>query len=428
MPRFVAAIFSLTICFSSAFAENWPQWRGPKNDGHSTETGLPTEWNADKNIFWKVAMPGSGSSTPCVWGDKMFFTTMDGSDVVMIAMGTDGKIKWRSVMGSGNIRTMGDEGGNLASASCSTDGKLVYAQAGSGKLAAFDFDGKEVWSHDLTTTYGNFADRTVIQFGGHWTPVLHKDRLYVTLLHRKAQKVLALEAATGKEIWAVDRFSDSPPGTESPDVYSSPFIWEKGDKAQLIVHGNDYCTAHNLSDGSEIWRVTELNPKANYNRHWRTIASPLVTPDLIVIPSCKRGVTVGLNPETAVGPVSPGAKGELWRIAKNTPDVSSPLLHEGIVYLMGEGGTLMAHDAKTGKELYSERITNMRHRANPVYADGKIYFLGRDGICVVVKPGPKYEKLAENKLSDTFTASPAIANGVMYLRGWKSLYAITGKN
>lgn len=350
---------------------------------------------------------------------------MDGDSVVLIAIGTDGKERWRKLLGSGNIKTMRDEGGNIATASCGTDGTRVFAQAGTGKLAAFDFAGKELWATDLAK-YGDFSKGDIIQFGGHWTPTLHKGTLYAVVLHRKAQKVIAFDAATGAEKWAVDRPSDSPPRVESPDVYASPFVWENGAKAALIVHGNDYCTAHSLVDGSELWRVTELNPKANYLRTWRAVSSPLVTPDLIVVPTCKMLPTVGINPNTAAGPVTPKSASELWRLPK-TPDVSSPILIDGIIYLMGDKGSLMAHDAKTGVLHFDERITNMRHRANPVYADGKLFLTGRDGVCVVVKPGPTLTKLAENKLPDTFTASPAISNGTIYLRGWKSLYAIASK-
>jgi outer membrane protein assembly factor BamB len=426
MSRFVYAVLASTLSLCPAFADNWPQWRGPKNDGHSTEKGLVAEWGPEKNIVWKLDLPGSGSCTPCIWGDSIFLTTMDGDDVALLAVGTNGKEKWRKLLGKGSVRTRGDEGGNLASASCSTDGKLVFAMAGSGKLAAFDFEGKEIWSMDLAAKYGDFTKGNVIQFGGHWTPVLHKDRLYVAVMHRQAQKLIALTAETGKEIWTVDRKSDSRPGVESPDVYCSPFVWEKGDKSLIIVHGNDYCTAHDPADGHEVWRVTELNPKANYNRFWRAVSSPLVTPDLIVVPTCKEHKTVGINPEIASGTISPGATGEFWRLPK-TPDVPSPLLVDGHLYLMGATGTLMVHDAKTGKLYYEERISSMRHRANPVYADGKIYLVGRDKKTFVIKPGTTFEKLADNTLPDTFTASPAIADGRIYLRGWKALYAIGTK-
>ena len=309
----------------------------------------------------------------------------------------------------------------MASASCSTDGKLVYALVGSGDLAAYDFDGKPVWAVDCQQKFGKFA----IQFGGHWTPVLHKGRLYVCLMHQRAQLIVAFETATGKVAWQAKRVSDG--SGESPDVYCSPFVWEKGEQALLIVHGNDYCTAHKLGDGAEVWRVNELNPKAAYNRNWRAVSSPLVTPDLIVIPSCKQYPTVALRPDGAAGLIAPGSPSEAWRF-KTTPDVPSPLLVNGVVYLMGATGKLTAVDAKSGQELFTEAVTNERHRANPVAADGKVYLPGREGTCAVVKGGATaFELVAKNKLPDTFTASPAVADGRLYLRGWNTLWVIGSK-
>lgn len=414
---FLAGLAS-SFLTSIAVADNWPQWRGPKNDGHSAETGLPTKWDETTNIIWKSALPGMGASTPCIWGDKIFLTTQEGSDLFVKCIGTDGKPQWSEKLGTSRSKPYRNDEGNDASASCSTDGKLVFAFAGSGHVAAFDFTGKRVWGFDAQEKYGEFS----IQFGIHQTPVLHKNRLYLSLLHRKAQLLVALDTANGNEIWKHRRQSDG--RGESPDVYASPFIWEKGDMALLISHGNDYCTAHKLENGEEVWRVTELNPKSRYNMAWRAVSSPLVTPDLIVVPSCKRGVTVAVDPTKAKGTIDPGNSAEVWRLPKDTPDVPSPLLVGDYVYIMGEVGTLYCYEAKTGKSVYSEKVTNMRHRANPLYADGKLYLVGRDGTVVVVKPGPKFEILATNKLPDTFTASPAVSNGRIYLRGFQYLWAI----
>jgi outer membrane protein assembly factor BamB len=120
----------------------------------------------------------------------------------------------------------------------------------------------------------------------------------------------------------------------------------------------------------------------------------------------------------------PGNKGEQWRRGSNTPDVPSPLVHEGLVYLCRENGVLICLDAKTGKEHYSERCHEARYRASPVHADGKIYITSRDGYVTVVKAGPKFEKLAENRLPDQISASPAISGGRIYIRGFETLYAI----
>lgn len=414
----IAQILSLMALIAApASADNWPQWRGPKNDGISFEKGLPTEWSPEKNVVWKLPMKGRGAGTPCVWGNNIFITSVEGNDVVLLCIETDGKQKWRQIISpvSGAKSGRGDEG-NEASSSCSTDGKHVWAFSGSGKLVCHTMDGKLVWDKDLQK-YGKFG----IQFGIHWTPVLYQGNLYLQVMHRNAQLLLALNAETGSEIWKVNR-----PGAskgESPDVYASAFIWEGQGKSLLIAHGNDYCTAHRLDTGAEVWRVEGLNP--TNNGAWRFVSSPLVTPNLIVVPSCKNGPTVGLNPSGAKGKIDPDNSAELWRV-KFTPDVVSPLLVDNVVYLMADG-PLTALNAKTGEQLYREQLSKGLHRAHMVAADGKIYVLGRDGTMDVVKAGKKFELLATNKLPDTFYSSPAVSDGVIYLRGWNYLWAIGGK-
>src|SRR5262249_18076564 len=155
-------------------------------------------------------------------------------------------------------------------------------------------------------------------------------------------------------------------------------VWHKGDKAYLITHGNDYAVAHRLEDGKEIWRVGDLNPKNRYNPTLRFVASPVATPELIVVPSAKNGPVVGVKP-SATGMIRAGDPQEQWRRTRNTPDVPSPLVHDGLVYLCGEKGVLMCLDAKTGEQFYAESTHKQRHRASPVYADGKIYLTARDG-------------------------------------------------
>src|SRR5207248_5649774 len=140
----------------------------------------------------------------------------------------------------------------------------------------------------------------------------------------------------------------------------------------LITHGNDYAIAHRLDDGSEIWRVGGLNPKDAYNATLRFVASPVVSPDLIVIPSAKNHGVVALRPD-AEGLVMPGSKYEQWRLSKSTPDVPSPLVYEGLVYLCRENGDLICLDAKTGKEQYNEHLHRAIYRASPVEAGGLIY-------------------------------------------------------
>ncbi len=414
------AALAVALFAAPAAADNWPQWRGPENDGHAAGP-VPTEWGPDKNVVWKAKLPGRGSSTPVIWNDKIFFTSLDGAGTSLLCYGTDGKEKWKASLGGPSGRGGRGDEGNDASASCSTDGKHVWAFAGNMKLACYDLAGQEKWSLDVAK-YGKDG-KVGIQFGIHWTPVLYKDKLFLQVMHRTAQKLVALEAATGKELWTVER-----PGYskgESPDVYASAFVWEgQNGEALLVAHGNDYCTGHRLDTGEEVWRVAGLNPTTN--GAWRFVSCPLVTSDLIVVPSCKNGPTVGFNPIGARGTIDPGNSAELWR-HKETPDVVSPLRVGNIVYLLKDG-PLTAIDAKTGKQLYRENLPAKQiYRGNMVYADGKILIVGREGVGLVVQAGPEFKVLAANDLKEKVYASPAVADGRLYIRTWDHLYCFGAK-
>jgi outer membrane protein assembly factor BamB len=215
-------------------------------------------------------------------------------------------------------------------------------------------------------------------------------------------------------------------------------LWRNGKDAYLVVLGCDYCTAHSLKDGSEIWRVGDINPQApkqKYNSAYRIIATPAVAADVIVVPTARDGPVIGIKPE-AKGMIKTGDTFERWRVPgmgggplSKTPDVSAPLIHDGLVYICRqygkEPGAFICMDAKTGQEVYYESIHESRYRASPVAGDGKIYMAARDGVVSVIKAGRKFELLAANKLPDQITASPAIADGRIYLRGFTTLYAIS---
>jgi outer membrane protein assembly factor BamB len=420
VKRTLLAGFLTLVSVSAVRADNWPQWRGPTNDGVCKETNHTAEWSDTKNVVWKLAMPGMGSSTPAIWEDRMFLTSEDDKDLELLCISTAGKELWKRKLGSGRKRWMNGEANNASASPC-TDGKHVWVFDGVGDFACFDFDGKEIWKFDAQDRYGKFKT----QHGWHNSPLLDGDRLYIQLLHQLGAWVIALDKATGKEVWKIERKSDG--YAENKDSYASPIMWRKGNDAYLIIHGNDYATAHSLKDGSEIWRVGDLNPnnaQHKYRPDLRFVASPVATPDLIVIPSAKQHDIVGLKP-SAKGLVRAGSEYEQWRRSKGTPDVPSPLVYDGIVYLCGEQGLFTCLDAQTGKELYKpERLHTARYRASPVYGDGKIYCTARDGTITVIKAGPKYERLAEIKMPDQITASPAISNGRIYIRGWETLYAI----
>jgi outer membrane protein assembly factor BamB len=413
----IAGLIVLALFFDITHAENWPRWRGPRNDGTSTETGLVSTWSKTENIKWRLELPGAAPSTPIIWHDRIFLTSAEESALTLLCINTGGKILWKKILGEGNYNIREGES-NAASPSPSTDGVYVWIKLGTGILACYDFTGKEIWKFDLQQRYKPFS----MYHGMSSSPLLDGDRLYLQLLHTNQQLVLALDKKTGKEIWRHERKTDA--SQESLHSYATPFIYRSGDQEFLLTHGSDYIVAHDLKDGKELWRCGGLNNPQDYNPFYRFVASPVAMPGLIVVPSAKNGPVLGINPVGATGDITNSSKNFHWKMSDNTPDVPSPVLHDGLLYLCRENGTLLCIDAKTGQQYYLERTHNYRHRGSPVYADGKIFLMSADGTVTVVKPGKKFEVIATNTIDERSAASLAISGGTIYLRTYKALYAI----
>ncbi len=417
----VIAVFLFTLA-PEAFGENWPQWRGPRLNGISAETSVPTHWSNTENVAWRFPLPGPGGATPIIWEDRIFVTSVADNDLVLICVGTNGKEQWRQTVCSGNKDVRGDEG-NSASPSPCTDGQHVWTFMANGWLACYTVDGTEVWKLDLQTRYGKLK----IAFGMTSTPVLDGDRLYLQLIHGEGNPstreaiVVALDKATGNEIWKQERPSDA--RNECEHSYASPTLYRDDQREFLLSHGADYVVAHDLKDGHELWRCGGLNPLGDYNPTLRFVSSPVVSPGLIVVPSAKNGPVFGIKPAVD-GDITAREDAFWWRRPQNTPDVPSPLVHDGLVYLCRENGNLIVMDAGTGEQLYEERTTRERHRASPVYAAGHVYLTARNGIVTVVKAGREFSIVAENNMQEEISASPAISNGRLYLRTFAALYAI----
>ncbi len=404
-----------------AQGENWPQWRGAKHDGISADKSPPTKWTASDGVAWRLKMPGRAGATPIVWDDKIFLTSVaeDNDKLLLFCVGTDGKIRWQKQMSQGNKDARVNEG-NSASPSPVTDGKHVWAFLANGVLGCYDFEGNEVWKFDVQDRYG----KLIIQFGMTSSPLLDGDRLYLQLIHGEGDpktreaKIVCLDKATGKELWKAERPSEG--YAENEHSYASPTLYRDDKREFLLTHGADYIVAHDLKDGHELWRSGGLQPD-KYDPTLRLVASPVCAPGLIIAPSAKGGRLIALSPEGSGDITKTPFK--LWEYTP-TPDVPSPLIHDGLVYLYRENGVLVVLDAKTGKKQYEQRTPGENNRASPVYADGKIYLLSRNGITTVVKAGPKYEEISQNALEEITTASPAFANGRIYIRTYEALWAI----
>ncbi|MCA9052441.1 MAG: PQQ-like beta-propeller repeat protein [Planctomycetaceae bacterium] len=425
-------LIALAAVATRAQAENWPEWRGPQGNGISSETGLPIHWSQTENVAWRTPLPGPGGATPVVWEDHIFLTATDGPEegaaLLLLCLGTDGKIKWQRTVGEGNQKARAEEG-NSASPSPVTDGQYVWAFFGTGVLACYDFDGNEVWKFNVQDRFGKFD----IQFGMTSTPVLHGDHLYLQLLHGSMSggdyivgKIVKLEKTTGKDVWVQDR----PTGAiaENRHSYASPVLFPSGERLALLTHGQDHTIAFDLESGKELWRLGGLNGPTELNhtpfdRTLRFVASPTVAEGLAVIPTAKKGPTIAVNLTAADGEINPTGDAIRW-VNDKTPDVPCPLIVDGLVYHCRQDGKLFVVDAQTGEELYYERTHDHNHRASPLYADGHIYLTARDGHFTVVKAGRKFEVASENDLGEAISASPVISNGTLYLRTFNALYAV----
>lgn len=429
---FQPLILATVLCGSSVvLADNWPQWRGPRGDGISTEKSIPTQWSTSKNVVWRTPMPGQGGATPVVWDDRLFVTSADGDDLVLICLDTaDGKQRWRKTVTSGNQNARAGEG-NSASPSPATDGNHVWVFFSTGVLACYDVDGNEIWKFDVGDRFGAID----IQFGMTSTPVLDGDALYLQLIHGPMKKsddtrtgqVIKLNKLTGETIWKMDRATNA--FFECKHSYASPFMYDDGKQRFLVVHGADCTTGHSLETGSELWRVQGLNGPSDLNSRndetFRFVASPAVVPGHIIIPTAKSGPTVAVEVNNRLTGNVTGSKQTVDWFVPETPDVSIPLVVDGLVYLLHKDGKLQCLELDTGKQVYFERTHSSQHRTSPLYADGHIYFCAKDGTCTVVKAGREFVIAASNDMNgEPITASPIVANGKLYLRSYDALYAI----
>lgn len=423
----VSGLWAMVGVFSAPrlhASDDWPNWRGPTYNGISTAKKLPEKWSPTEGIAWKFKMPGPAGSTPVVAGHKLYATSADGDDLVLLCLNLKGEQLWKEKLGTGNRVSRGDEG-NMAAPSPSTDGSHVWSFIGTGDLACHDSNGKLVWHRDLQKDYGKFE----IQFGMTSTPLLYKGHLYVQLIHGEGDpktreaKVLCFDAMTGGEIWKQERPSEA--HSENEHSYASPTLFTYDGTTYLLTHGADYAVAHRLETGEEVWRTGDLHPPTKYDPTLRLVSSPVFNEDLIVIPSAKGGKVLAIRPG-GKGDITKSSEFRVWTHGR-TPDVPSPIIKDGLVYLCREDGILICLDAKTGKKLYENRTQPDRHRASPIFGDGKLYITARNGTTTVVKAGPEFEVISSNSIGESTAASPAVAHGMIFIRTYESLFAIDGK-
>ena len=412
--RIFLAVAIISLIISKAFAENWPQWRGPALNGVSAEKNLPTTWGTEENVTWKLAMPAFSGSTPIIWADRIFLNLAEGDDLFLWCVDRNkATVLWKKRLGGGNIKLRKQ---NMSSPSPVTDGKNVWVMTGTGILKGFDFSGNEIWSRDIQKEYGEFG----LNWGYASSPLLFEDSLYVQVLHGmktdEPSYVMRINKTTGKNVWKIERPTAAI--RESPDSYTTPALLRYGKTIEIVITGGDVVTGHDPATGKELWRVNGLNP--DNQPFYRIVASPVVSGEMIYAPT-------RVKPLLAI---RAGGRGDItethraWSF-QNGPDVPTPVTDGQYFYVVDDRGVMWCLDAKTGQAIYGpQRIKSGTYSSSPVLADGKIYITNEDGLTTVVKAGPKFEVLAENNLNDYCLSSPAISDGQIFIRTTQHLYCI----
>jgi len=401
----------------------------------------PIEWSEEKNVRWKIAIPGEGHASPIVWGDAVYVLTAVETDQTVKGAAGEEKEIFRSgrrgrrrtpkptIVHEYRVMAVNRESGELlwqkaaceelphegkhpdgswASPSPITDGERLYAYFGSRGLFCYDMDGELVWKKD-------FGDMTVAHsFGEGSSPALHGNMLVINWDHEGDSFICALDKKTGKEYWRKER--------DEVTSWGTPLVVDVDGDPQIITNGTTRVRGYDLTTGTLIWECSGMTRN--------TVPTPVEADGRVFVMSGFRGAALLAIDLADASKEITGTEAIAWSHDKGTPYVPSPLLDEGrLFFLATNTGTLSCLDADTGEVYYAgQKLDGIRGvYSSPVAARNRIYFTGRNGVVVVIKNSSAYEVLARNSLDDSFSASPAIAGGEIYLRGFKSLYCIAGE-
>jgi outer membrane protein assembly factor BamB len=406
----LGACLLIVLSVGSARAEDWPQFRGPTGQGHSTETGLPWEWSESQNVAWKVPLD-EGWSSPAVVGGRVWVTAVNttrtsrgqGAAVSLRLIGLDA-MTGRQVINVEVFRLERPEAINVKNSRASptpiVDGDRVYVHFGADGTAALTTSGQILWSTRL---------RYESQHGDGGSPVLYRDLLIVNCDGWGDEAyVVALDVNTGKQRW---RTSRRRPWSHA---YSTPLVIRVGEDDQLVSVGAYRAVAYAPLTGKEIWRVS-------YGEGFSNVPRPVFGLGLVFI-------ATGFQ-EPALMAVRAGGTGDVtrthvaWTLRRGAPYTPSPLLVGEELYYVSDTGVLSCVDASTGQMLWQQRLGG-NYSASPVFADGRVYVLSEEGTTTVFAPGKIFRRLAINRLDGTTLASIAVSNGSLFIRSQTHLYRI----
>lgn len=400
-------------------ADNWPDFRGPAGDGHSHGRNIPLEWSETRNVRWKIPVAGRAWSSPVVWGKQVWLTTAtpDGHEmsVLCVDLPTGKVLLNRVLFRNAELEEPGPghDSNSFASPSPVIEEGRVYLHFGKYGTACLDTRTfRTLWERrDLLCTHSA---------GPGSSPVLYRDRLFLTFDGIDVQYVAALDTKTGRTLWktprSVDWAAQPPPANtdvQQRKAFSTPFLTLWQGKPLLISTGAKATCGYDADTGRELWKVTYTG--------FSNAARPLAADGLAYL-------TTGYQRADLLA-VRLGGSGDVteshlaWKVSKNVPLNPSPLLHEGLLYLVNSGGIVTCLEAKSGEPVWQERLPGP-FSASPTLIEGRIFLFNENGRAYILEPGRTFRKVAENALDDGMMASPAAVGSSLILRTKTHLYHI----
>jgi outer membrane protein assembly factor BamB len=436
--RALLVVGVLVAAGSVSLRANWPSFRGDAASGVGTGTP-PVTWDLARgtNVAWNVVIPGLGHSSPIVWGDRVFVTTAVAAngreappvtgtmDTVGVALANDtsehewriyaldrasGRVVWQQTAKKGKPRSQHHRKSSHATATPATNGKYVVALMGSEGLYCYDMDGRLLWKKDLGLMDLGMEGNTAVQWGPASSPVIAGDRAIVQNDEQENSYLVAFDLATGKEAWRNSR-------QEQPS-WATPLVVRQGERTLVVSSSPKAVRAVDAANGKEVWRMEDDAPVR--------VPSPIASGDLVIVTG---GYPPGRKPTLAIPLASVknvSAQKLPWRIERGSPYTPTPLVYDGVLYVVTDGGVLSAYDAGTGAQFYQVRLGAglSGFSSSPVAAGGHVFVANEDGDLFVVRAGKAFQVDATNGFGETVFATPALDGNLLIVRTRGHLIAL----
>jgi len=389
---FVCNATSVTVAQDNAKVDTaiaWPSFLGAKAVGVDA-TKIPVDWNTKENIAWKTPLTGHGQSSPVVWGNSVYVTTVDGPNkdtyhVISLDRNT-GKVQWDYQVAN-TAPVANSYYVSRAAPTPVVDAERIVAFFESGDCVSLSHDGKQQWSKSVEKEFGPWK----AEFGLGASPCQDAQRVFLLLEHDGPGHLVALSKSTGQTLWSQPRAAGR--------SWASPATFEIGGETQVIVSSNGTLKGYSAQEGTELWSIGNLGGNTS------------VSPIDIGKGTFLVGASAGRNGENATqsqksnGLVQVSKSGSgweakfVWQADKLSPSWASPIQFGQHAYWVSRVGVVSCVDVATGNVLYNERLKQACW-ATPVGIGDKVYFFGKEGLTTVLSAGPSFQVLAENQTLD----------------------------